>query len=64
MNVTMNPARQAVIDRMNAGRAQRGQGTLTLRQQHLVCEFTDEEGVIADSDKPLLMQLLQSNSGV
>lgn len=54
--------RQEVIDRMNAGRLQRGNQPLIPRQEHLVREFFDDEGVIADEDKELLFQLLQSNS--
>jgi hypothetical protein len=53
--------RQAVIDRMNAGRLERGQTALTPRQEHLVREFADDEGVIAEEDVPLLRELLQSN---
>ena len=54
--------RKGVIDRMNAGREKAGKTHLTLRQEHLVREFTDDEGVIAEADQPLLVQLLQSNS--
>jgi hypothetical protein len=54
--------RQEVIDRMNAGRLQRGQVALIPRQEHLVREFFDSEGHIADEDKELLYNLLQSNS--
>lgn len=54
--------RKQVIDRMNQGRLERGQGALNPRQEHLVREFADDNGVIAEEDKPLLLQLLQSNS--
>jgi hypothetical protein len=54
--------RQEVIDRMNAGRLERGQAVLIPRQEHLVREFTDDEGVISEEDLPLLKSLLQSNS--
>lgn len=63
----MNPAyeldkRQAVIDRMNAGRQQAGKSPLIPRQEHLVREFTDDEGNVAQEDHDLLYRLLQSNS--
>lgn len=52
--------RQAVIDKMNSGRASRGQSPLTPRQEHLVREFMDDEGNILEQD--VLMNLLKSNS--
>jgi len=52
--------RQAVIDKMNDGRARRGQVRLTPRQEHLVREFTDDEGQVLEQE--LLLNLLQSNS--
>lgn len=51
--------RGAVIDRMNAGRAQRGQPPLTPRQEHLVREFTNDEGTVLEQE--LLRDLLKSN---
>lgn len=54
--------RQEVIDKMNAGRAERGQALLTPRQEHLVREFFDDEVGISPEDRPLLMELLKSNS--
>lgn len=54
--------RQGVIDRMNAGRLEKGRPALTPRQEHLVREFADDEGVINEEDAPLLKVLLQSNS--
>lgn len=54
--------RKQVIDRMNQGRLERGGTPLTPRQEHLVREFADDNGLIAEEDKPLLLQLLQSNS--
>lgn len=53
--------RGLVIDRMNAGRKDAGFPALTPRQEHLVREFFDDEGVLAEEDKPLLLSLLQSN---
>lgn len=57
-----NDHRQGVIDRMNAGRLERGQPALIPRQEHLVREFVDDEGNIADEDAELLGKLLRSNS--
>ena len=54
--------RSAVIDRMNAGRAQRGMSLLNPRQEHLVREFIADDGSISDEDARLLHALLQSNS--
>jgi len=54
--------RQEVIDRMNAGRTERHQPPLTPRQEHLVREFIDDEGLLADADRELFRNLLQSNS--
>jgi hypothetical protein len=52
--------RQAVIDRMNTGRAASGKPVLTPRQEHLVREFTDDDGNVLEQE--LLLSLLQSNS--
>jgi len=52
--------RQAVIDRMNTGRTTSGKAPLTPRQEHLVREFTDEDGNVLEQE--LLLNLLQSNS--
>lgn len=54
--------RQQVIDTMNAKRLERGQVALIPRQEHIVREFVDDEGNIAEEDVDLLLQLLQSNS--
>lgn len=54
--------RQEVIDRMNAGRLQTGKAALNRRQEHIVREFFDENGFLAEADRPLLVHLLQSNS--
>lgn len=54
--------RQAVIDHMNAKRRERGQRPLIARQEHLVREFTDDDGLIQHEDVDLLMSLLASNS--
>jgi hypothetical protein len=55
-----NDKRQKIIDRMNAGRLERGQAALTPRQEHLVREFVDDEG--EPQEVELLGQLLASNS--
>lgn len=52
--------RQGVIDRMNAGRSRVGKTPLSPRQEHLVREFTDDEGQVLEQE--LLVNLLQSNS--
>lgn len=54
--------RKKVIDRMNEGRTQAGKAPLIPRQEHLVREFTDDEGNVAPENMPLLRDLLQSNS--
>lgn len=54
--------RQRTIDSMNAKRLERGQTALIPRQEHLVREFTDEDGTIAAEDVDLLLSLLASNS--
>lgn len=54
--------RQAIIDRMNAGRLQRGESPLIARQEHLVREFFDDDGTIGPDDADLLRELLASNS--
>lgn len=54
--------RQEVIDRMNAGRLQTGKPALTPRQEHIVREFVSDEGLVADEDRELFRNLLQSNS--
>lgn len=56
--------RQEVIDRMNAGRLQSGKPALNRIQEHLVREFFDAEGRLADTDRALFTQLMQSNSSV
>jgi hypothetical protein len=64
MSVTFdyNDNRQAVIDRMNAGRLERGDGVLIPRQEHLVREFFDDDGVISPEDVELFKELMRSNS--
>lgn len=57
-----NDNRQKIIDAMNDGRRSRGDLPLTSRQEHLVREFTDDEGNIAVEDRDLLRNLLRSNS--
>ena len=52
--------RQSVIDRMNAGRTAKGKEPLNPRQEHLVREFTDDEGNVLEQD--VLFNLLQSNA--
>lgn len=54
--------RQEVIDKMNAGRLQRGASVLTPRQEHIVREFVTDEGIVADEERELFRNLLQSNS--
>jgi hypothetical protein len=58
----LSDKRQEVIDRMNVGRQQSGKPALTPRQEHLVREFVTDEGLVADEDRELFRNLLQSNS--
>lgn len=62
MDMSELDPRGEVIRNMNVGRAKVAKPPLTPRQEHLVREFCDDEGVILDADRPLLKQLLQSNS--
>lgn len=54
--------RGLVITRMNEGRARTGKPPLIPRQEHIVREFVDDDGQVADADRALFTELLQSNS--
>lgn len=54
--------RANAISAFNAERAKIGLPPLTARQEHLVREFTDDNGKISAKDVALFRQLLESNS--
>jgi hypothetical protein len=62
MIVPNAPARQEVINRMNAGRKERNEPLLTPRQEHIICEFVDIDGQLDEAERPFLAELLRSNS--
>jgi hypothetical protein len=54
--------RAELIDRLNTRRVEKGASVLTPRQEHLVREFADDDGVVPDRDLDSLRYLLESNS--